>query len=281
MLPEPIFELMGKGVYLYGICIAVGIMACLIVLFCYTKKAGMPEQVQDYTFMVGIIAIAVGFLFAKIFQAFYVWIETGVFDFYGAGITAMGGFVGGAATFIVVYFLAGNLVFKGKKLGLHKSNFNTILRVAPICITIAHAFGRIGCLFAGCCHGNFLGDAPVKGGLYMEGTVNGYTRWGYYVPVQLYEAIFLFLLFAALSVLFFKRSNITMQVYLVAYGIWRMIIEFFRADAARVEDLAQGLTPSQWQSIIFILIAVAMFVFYKVKKIPLILPDDKTGQSKK
>ena len=263
MLPKPIlsFTLFGKeiSVYMYGICIAVGILACMIVFYVYTKKKNMDSDLQDFIFVVAIVSIAAGFLFAKLFQAFYNYLETGTFDFDRAGITVMSGVMGGAGVFLALYFGFGVLAFKGKKKGLHIKQFNKVFCVAPCCITIAHAFGRIGCLMAGCCHGKYLGREYVVGGILM--------KHGYYVPTQLYEALFLFALFAVLSVLYFKNYNFTMHVYLIAYGVWRMFIEFFRDDARGAVVL--GLYPSQWTSIIFIILGIALFVFYKIRKIPL------------
>ena len=267
MLPNPIltFTLFGKSfsIYMYGICIAAGIIACMAVFYVYTKKKNMDRDLQDFIFVVAIISIAAGFLFAKLFQAFYNYIETGNFNFYKAGITVMGGVLGGAAVFLAVYFGFGKLFFKGKKKGIHFKEFNKVFCVAPCCITIAHAFGRIGCLMAGCCHGKYLGTEYVVGGIWMKhGGVSGY-----YVPTQLYEAIFLFALFAVLTILYYKDFNIIMHVYLIAYGIWRIFIEFFRDDARGAEVL--GLYPSQWTSILFIIIGVGLFVFYIAKKIPM------------
>lgn len=282
MHTEPIlsFPLFGHqfNIYLYGLFIGLGIVACIILLFVYTSKMGMPEKVQDYAFFVGIVAIAFGFLAAKFYQAVYNWIGSGFtkFDFYSAGITAMGGFIGGAGAFLLVYFLVGKYYFKGKSLGLHKKHFNTILLVAPICVTIAHAFGRIGCLFAGCCHGKFISYQSGNGGLLMEGSKG----LGYYIPVQLYEALFLFALTAILSLLYFKRCNVTHVIYLVSYGVWRIIIEFFRSDTRvvvsnGVKSIFDILSPSQWQSIFFILGGLALLIVYKAKKIPLFLPKEK------
>ncbi len=268
MVPHALleFELFGQklSIQLYGIFIALGIVLCLVVLYLYTSKRGMPTKLQDFIFFIGIFAIAMGFLFAKIFQAFYNWIESGKFNFASAGITVMGGIIGGAAAFLLVYFLAGHFYFKGKDKNLHIKQFNSLLGVAPCCITIAHAFGRVGCLMAGCCHGTFLGTEYVVGGVWMDGVKNG---WGYYIPAQLYEALFLFALFAVLSVLYFKRVNINIPIYLVGYAIWRFIIEFFRGDDRGGSGGA--LSPSQWQSFIFIGIAILVVAFYLWRKIPL------------
>ncbi|MBQ6979474.1 MAG: prolipoprotein diacylglyceryl transferase [Clostridia bacterium] len=272
MLPDPIiqFTLFGKElkIYMYGVCIAVGILVCLAVFYFYTKKKLMPDKLQDFIFIVAIIAIALGFLAAKLYQAIYEWIEKGVFDFYNSGITAMGGFIGGAAAFIITYFVGGKFVFKGNDKGLHIKEFNKVLLCAPCCITIAHAFGRLGCLCAGCCHGAFISHKAGHGGLYMRSD----GMWGYYVPTQLYEALFLFVLFAVLSYLYFNRCNIIMQIYLIAYGAWRIFIEFFRTDARGAAIL--GLYPSQWQSVIFIAGGVIMLLIYIFKKIPLKLPKE-------
>ena len=272
MVPEPIFNIFGRGVYLYGFCIALGILACIFVLFYYTKKKNMPAVVQNFVFCIAILAIVLGFIIAKLYQAIYDWVEnpSAGFDFAGAGFTAMGGFIGGAAVFIVAYFGIGHLYFK-KKNNIHLKHFNTILLVAPICITIAHAFGRIGCLMAGCCHGQLLStDEYVTGGVWMRASDTGV--WGYYVPTQLYESLFLFALFGVLSLLYFKRSNITMQIYLIAYGVWRIIIEVFRTDMRGAVVL--GLAPSQWQSIIFIVGGALMLLIYHLMRKPFVLPKN-------
>lgn len=272
MKPDPLFKLFGQPVYAYGIFIAVGILACLLVFFAFTKKKGMTQKVQDFTFFIVIVAIAFGFLFAKLYQAFYDLIETGEWDFYGAGITVMGGLIGGAGTFLLAYFLIGKYYFKGKEKGLHIKEFNITFSVAPVCITLAHAFGRIGCLMSGCCHGalvekTYQGSLFYHGGIWMEANSYG---WCYCVPTQLYEAIFLFVLFGILTYLYFNRCNIIMHIYLIAYGMWRMFIEIFRTDNRG--GFVLGLAPSQWQSIVFILGGVALIIIYLVKDIPLFFP---------
>lgn len=275
MLPNPLFTLFGNGVYAYGICIAVGLLACIAVFYYYTKKKGVPEKWQDYVFFVAIVAIAVGFLFAKLYQALYDYIEnpSAGFDFYGAGMTVMGGIIGGVAGFLLVYFPVGNIYFKGKEKGMHIKYFNEVLRVAPLCVLVAHAFGRLGCLMSGCCHGAYLGEEYVFGGIYMRAPDLG--LWGYYVPTQLYESLFLFVTFGVLSWLYFKKDcNITVQIYLIAYGVWRIIIEIFRTDARGAMVL--GLAPSQWQSIVFIVGGIALLVFYILKKIPLFFKKEQT-----
>ena len=277
MHPEALFEfeLFGKefGLYPYGLCIAIGLLACVFVLFFYTKKFNFDPDVMDFTFFVAIFAIAGGFLSASLFQSLYEYIATGVWSF-PSGLTVMGGIVGGVVMFLLIYFGVGHFVFKSRN-NIHVAQFNEILRIAPCCITVAHAFGRIGCLFAGCCHGEYLGKEYVFGGILMD-VYGGPT--GYYVPIQLYEALFLFALFAVLSVLYFKRFNVTASVYLVVYGIWRIVIEEFRTDVGRPRLWI--FTPSQWQSSIFILLGIAIFLFFYFKKYPIFLKKSNEGATK-
>ena len=271
MYREPIFELFGREVYLYGVFIAVGILACMLVFYLYTSKRKLPSTLQDFVFFVAIFAIAIGFLFAMLFQSFYDWLENPTQEFrITSSITVMGGLIGGALSFLIIYFCFGKYVFRrGKDKDAHLKYFSDIFDVAPLCIVIAHAFGRIGCLMGGCCHGKFLSNDPVFGGLYMTTSIGT----GYFVPTQLYEAIFLFVLFAVLSVLYFKGCKITMHIYLIAYGVWRIIIEFFRVDERGFVFL--GLAPSQWQSIVFIAIGVVLFVVYTYKKWPFFKQKEK------
>lgn len=275
MLPYPVFQLFNNSVYMYGIMIAIGLVCCLIAFYTLSKKLNMPDTVQDYVFFILIGGLASGFFFAMFFQAFYNWLNGKAFDIFNAGLTVMGGLVGGASCFLILYFLIGKFYFKGKKAGWHIKHFNTLIRVAPVCIVVAHGFGRLGCLMSGCCHGQYLGQEYQFGGIWMMGTVNNMHKWGYYVPTQLYEALFLFALGAVMIYLLLrKRCNITMSIYLIAYGVWRFVLEFFRADYRGGVNGAI-LSPSQIQSILFILGGVAILVVFIIKKIPLVLPKEQ------
>ena len=107
MIPEPIFKIFGQGVYLYGFFIGLGIVMCILVFYAYTKRKGVPEAIQNFVIWVAVVSIAFGFLIAKLYQAFYDWLENpdGGFNFAGAGITAMGGFIGGAIVFLILYII--------------------------------------------------------------------------------------------------------------------------------------------------------------------------------
>ena len=242
-------------VRLYGVMIALGLIACFFVLFFFGRKKGYSDNFIDFIFYNAIVAIILGFLSAAVFQAFYNYLDNPEQGFkIGSGITFIGGLIGGATSFLVGYF-----IFR-KKLEVSVFDF---VNFAPPCILIAHAFGRLGCLFAGCCHGEFLGVDKVFGGLYMEGG----SGWGYYVPTQLYEALFLFILFGITLFLVMKKDfKHNLSLYLIAYGLFRFTIEFFRDDYRG--EFIFNLPPSQFWAIVMIIAGIGLifFIEFVVKK---------------
>jgi len=118
---------------------------------------------------------------------------------------------------------------------------------------LAHAGGRVGCFLAGCCYGmEYHGLCAAE--------LHGVSR----LPVQLMEAGFLVLLSGALVWLFLraKRRGLVTAVYMLAYAVWRFVIEYFRADAER--GFVGALSTSQFISI-FILLAGLGLMYYSFR----------------
>ncbi|MBP5176957.1 MAG: prolipoprotein diacylglyceryl transferase, partial [Clostridia bacterium] len=210
----------GTGIDLYSILIVVGVIAAFVTLRFLSDKTKIPAKVFNFAILTSIVAIVVGWLAAMLFQAVYNFTATGEFVFKGQ--TFLGGLIGGAAVFLLFYFIVGKFVFKGSD--AHIKNFGTLLNILIPCLVVAHGFGRIGCLTAGCCYGEVT-DAWYGVHMHSGGV------WADRVPTQLFEALFLFALFAVLLVLVIKvKMKNTLSVYLIAYGVWRFLIEFVRAD---------------------------------------------------
>ena len=260
MYPNELFNFLGISVDFYNIFIVIGIVACLIFAIFAMKKCGYSRSASDAIIIIGILAIIIGWLTATLFQAFYNFLADPSKGFRFQGMTFIGGLIGGVIAFLGIYFLYVYVINPRLKPGsFFKADMNKgvwyLVRIAPISITIAHAFGRIGCLFAGCCHGQV--------------TTEWYGIWNAEVgantiPIPLYESIFLFILSAVMIVLLFRfKSKDTMAVYLVSYGIWRFIIEFFRADDVERGKFVPGLTPSQFWSIVMVIGGIAIFFIYR------------------
>lgn len=243
------------GLGLYEIFTFLGIIACFFVYKLYLNEKVLNAKIYNYFLFISLGAIAIGYVFASLFQSFFDYIKTGEFKLWGAGITFYGGLVGGIFAYLILNLIFGKIFFKENE---HWKNIKYIAFVAPICVTIAHAFGRIGCLFAGCCHGNLN-----ENGILMW--IDELSSFEKAVPVQLFEAIFLFILFAILTYLYFKKLHYEIETYSILYGVWRFIIEFFRDDDRGA--LFIGLSPSQGFAIIFIIfgISIILYKLYKLK----------------
>lgn len=246
MYPYPFIA--GKYLTLYGIMIAIGIVFCIIFLRFLGKKSKIDQKFLDFVEFNGYISIAVGFGTAYLFQVVYNAIETGHFDFKNGGITFLGGLIGGVVTFLIIYN-----IFKKR----YNDSIVSILPIAPICITIAHAFGRIGCFFAGCCYGKIASpDSPFYWTAVQFKNVSG-MRY----PTNLFEAIFLFILCGIMLLLLLKKKfKYTFLIYLPAYGIWRYLIEFVRDDdRGALFPGVSWLSPSQFYALIMVIGSIPLY----------------------
>jgi phosphatidylglycerol---prolipoprotein diacylglyceryl transferase len=129
-------------------------------------------------------------------------------------------------------------------LGTWSLSYRTMLaslNAAVVPLIVAHAFGRIGCLSAGCCYGKPIHGCPV------------FDRH----PTQLYEGGFLGLLVMRLARTERQHPNFVLPLYLMSYSVFRFFIEFLRDDA---RGSAWGLSTSQIVSVaIFGLTAATVF----------------------
>ncbi len=223
----------------YGTCIAVGLLACFIVLEYYSRYIGIKKKLRDFLFYDGVFSTIAGFGSAFLFQNLYNYIDDPEHFQWENTVTFIGGLLGGSIIFVIVYLIA------KKRLPQRLCDAAPVI---PCCITITHAFGRIGCFFAGCCYGkptdSFLG---VKFPHLAEKVH----------PTQLYESAFLFILFAVLSFLLLKKLfKHTLSVYMIAYGIFRFAIEYLRDDYRG--EFVTGLTPSQFWSIAMVVLGIIL-----------------------
>ncbi|MCD8373151.1 MAG: prolipoprotein diacylglyceryl transferase [Clostridia bacterium] len=248
----------GSGVYdiyLYGICMAVGIILCFVFLLWTFSYKNFNEKSTDIMLFVGVLATAIGILFAMLFQSVYNYIDSGDWSF--GSMTFLGGLIGGVGFYLLFYFGYTRLVAPRAKRQWLKNDMNATLADAvpfiPIGITMAHAFGRLGCFFAGCCYG-------VKTDAWYG--IQFATTSTKVVPTQLFECIFLVLLTIIMALLYFKfHFNCNFGVYCIAYGVWRFVLEFWRGDYRG--SFIAGLTPSQFWCIVMVLLGIGYFFAYK------------------
>lgn len=254
------------GVDLYAICFLFALCAALLAFRVIGDKVGLNAKVYNMCIISGIFAIVGGYFGSVLFQAFYDYLETGVFAPKSSGMTFYGGLIMGALTFIVVYFVVFALADKNN---LRGKNFFFVSDIAAPAIALAHAIGRIGCLFAGCCHGRVT-DAWY--GIY---TVNLDAKT---VPIPLFESLYLFLLFGVLAWRVTHKKTYCLSLYLSAYAVWRFFIEYLRDDD-RGSSPVSFLTPSQLTAIVLFAVAAALYFVMKYwwyKSHPVVPTEEKT-----
>ncbi len=281
MHSEAIFTIFGQEVYLYGICMALGIICCFLFLMFTMERKNFNEECIDKGLLFGIVATGIGVFMAAVFQALYDYIDDPSGGFTLSGLTFYGGLIGGVASFLIFWNLYVFVIAPHAKVKFLQSHMNAglcdALPFVPIAIGIAHAFGRLGCTFAGCCYGAET-DA-------WYGVVFDTTHGQAVVPTQIFECVFLVVLTIIMAILYFKfHFNLNMSVYCIAYGIWRFLIEFVRDDYRG--SFIPGLTPSQFWAIIMVILGVAYIFAYKyilkkMMKHPELQPPVREKKSKK
>lgn len=240
------------GLDLYYWMFLTGILAAMVCARVFSARAGVCAKVFDLMIFSAVAGIVVGYLCSVLLESFWEYLETGKF-IWGTGSTFYGGLIGAAAAYLGVYFLLGKFFCKKRE---HIAQFNNMLSLVVPCIVLAHAFGRLGCLFEGCCYG-----APTDAWYGIEMYIGGTLQKR--VPVQLFESLFLFALAAVLLVLFLRfRFEYNASLYLVVYGIWRFFIEFARADDRGASGVG-ALSPSQLLSLLLIAAGVALAFLYR------------------
>ena len=291
MYPDPLFKIGSQGVYAYGICMAVGIIACFGFLLFTMWYKKFNEEATDKILLIGLFGTGFGIFAAMLFQSVYNYIANPSGGFHLGGMTFIGGLIGGVASFLGVWNLYVYVIAPRAKVKFLKNNMNASLSdalpIIPIGICIAHAFGRLGCFFGGCCfgcptdawYGLPCADATVK----IDGVMTN-LRGVNVVPTQLFEMFFLLALAGVMALLYFKfKLNYNFAVYAVAYGIWRFIIEYFRCEDRGELFPGAQLYPSQIWSIVMVLAGVGYvflqyYVLSKLMKHPEIKKAEITSE---
>lgn len=242
---EIAFRLGSLEVHWYGIFVALGFLSGI---WSATRRAGTaglaPESIADISFWL-LVGAMVG---AKLLYVATYWGRGSQGEpllqmlFSRTGFVFYGGLMGATG--------AGLLYAWWKRLPVWK----TADVLAPS-IALGHAFGRIGCLMTGCCHG-----APTNVPWAIHFPAHHPTQGQGVHPTQVYESLLNFGLFAALAWLF-RRKKFDGQVfaaYLIGYAVLRSGVEMFRGDY-EASLLSGRMTPAHWVSFVTLSIGVILF----------------------
>lgn len=250
-----LFNLGPVPIHTYGLLIAIGFLCAVAVVRRLAERSNLDaDRMLDLTFW----CLVMGFLGARILFIITRWDSfmadpISIFKVWEGGLVFLGG------PLVVVPFA----VWFVKHYKIDPWKAGDCLMPA---LAVAHGFGRLGCLGAGCCYGKPTGsDWGVK--LYSD-LVDPKFHGVFLHPTQLYESAAMFALFAGLIYLF-RRKSFDGQViltYFMAYPVIRSIIEIFRGDEIRGFVIDQVLSTSQFISIL-IFIAAAVFLVRRLKQV--------------
>ena len=228
----------------YGLMIAIGAIAAYLTVEYRAKKKGMQYELVFSLFWWCLVG---GILGAKLLylitQIKSIIADPSILLDISNGFVVYGGIIGG--------IFAGYLFCR-----THKLSFLKYFDLVMPSIALAQGFGRIGCIFAGCCYGLETDSAfhlVFQESNYAPNGVN-------LIPTQPISSVLDFLHFFVL-LLISKRVKADGQVagfYLIFYSAGRFLLEFFRGD---VERGSIGiLSTSQFIAIFLFLIGVAIVI---------------------
>ncbi|MCQ2771994.1 MAG: prolipoprotein diacylglyceryl transferase [Bacilli bacterium] len=228
----------------YVVMVLLGLVSIFFLFEVYMKHVGAPKQLMYSCELNACVSVIVGLISAILVQNVYDFIEKGDAYKWTWAMTFYGGLIGGALTFLLIYFF-----HERKKYGPFMRKY--AFRIAPAMIALAHAFGRVGCFLSGCCYGK-----PTDS--WMGVTFPGMSEKVY--PTNLMEAIFLFILAGELIFLALKIDfEYNFVDYLISYGIFRFLIEYLRGDHRG--SFVPGISPSQFWSLGLIAIGIGMGIY--------------------
>lgn len=239
------FEAGGITVYSYGFFIALGAIAGVAYMAYQGKReVGLTFDQANTLFLFIFLAAFAGGKFFLFFEDPLYYLDHPKRLLTGRGFVFYGSFL--FAIPVMLYF------FRRHHLPTYR-----MLDVMAITTCLVHAFGRLGCFFAGCCYGKPTDSAA--GVIFTHESCFAEPLHTPLHPTQLYEAGYILVVMIVLLVLRNRRRfyGQLFLLYIMLYAVGRFVIEYFRGDIQRGFILDQILSHSQ-------LIALIVFLFVLV-----------------
>lgn len=257
-----ILELGPITLHSYGLMIAIGFITILYFMQRDARRVGVdPQAITDmafWTLVIGVISCRVVHII--LYPENYSWNDpVGWIDVRRGGLVFQGAIP--AAVIYVTWSLRRRAL-----------SFRTVADVVMPFVPVAQAFGRGGCFFKGCCHGDRADELfwgirfPVGSPAYdlhrhTYAAFPADATWSYPVhPTQLYSIM---LLLGTCGLLLLLRRNrpfegVTFPAYFILYGICRFIVEIYRGDGNPTTSVFSiELTMQQWFCVTMIVFGIA------------------------
>lgn len=202
--------------HMYGLMIAIGFMAALLMCLHRGKKKNLSEDIIYGIFFCAIFGGMAGSrLLYYIVEIPHILEDPSILWNFKNGYVVYGGIIGGVVT---------SLIYCKVK----KQRFLPYFDLVMPAVSLAQGFGRLGCFFAGCCYGRET-DSWFGITFHNSAFAPNDVRL---LPTQLISSAGNFL-FCVLLLTYAKREPKEGRVaaaYLLLYGIGRFLVEFLRDD---------------------------------------------------
>ncbi len=234
-------------IYTYGFFVFLGVVLGCIICSREAVNQGINKDIFSNIFFWVLIT---GFLGARVFYIIIEWQgflnDPWAFIFSNSGFVFYGGVVFGISS---LYFLSRK----------YKISFFKLSDILSLGAPLAHALGRVGCFFYGCCYG--IVSNSFLGVLFPPDSPAGFLGVKV-IPIQLVSSFFLLIIFGIL--MFIKRKKKfdgqLFMFYILLYSIFRFCVEFFRGDPR-----GKVICLSTSQFISLVMIVLTLYLYKKVK----------------
>ena len=249
-----LFHIGSLTVYSYGVMLAVGfIVATFVARYRFKEQYKNPDIVLDYV----LAAVIGGVMGSRLFYVFGHWSDYKnnlgqIFKLNMDGLVFYGGLILGLILALLVGYL-------------RHQKFWATLDLDGLCLPLALAFGRVGCLLNGCCYGKVSAlpwaiSYPVSSGII-----------GPRQPTQIYELVLDLALF---GLLFwkrdsFKRAGMLFWFFCLGYGAIRFSMEFVRDHAGS----PNAALTFQMMSLAM-MVAAVIFLAFRYRLLPSATGDE-------
>jgi len=244
----------GHSIHVYGLMIALGFLAGLWWIKRESRRLGVNvTKVVDVFFYVLLAGLLGARILYVINSVDNFWADPLViFRVWEGGLVFQGGIIG---AFLV-------MLWSSRR---YKLSFLQLTDIFSPALALGHAFGRIGCFFAGCCYGRpSPHDFPFS--VIFPQIADGIAPPGIPLyPTQLFESIGELIIFAILVTYRKKKSfdGAVFFLYLILYSILRSFIELFRGDLIRGFIVEPYLSIAQFISLMMVIAAIFAWVYMK------------------
>ena len=255
----PIISLFGLSLGTYGICCVIGGAFAIWLAI----RNGKRFQQDRFAMLEACVwALIGGFLGAKLLYLLVSFSDiVKMFQTSGCNWDTISSLLEGG--FVFYSGLLGGLAALLLYLHHFQLPYGVYLSSITPAVPLAHAFGRIGCFFAGCCYG-IPYDPPI--GICLKNAIGTAPTDIPLFPVQLLESGLDFLLAGLLQLCFRKRTRKTdvIPFYCIGYAGIRLFTERFRYDSER--GIYFGLATSEWISLALAICGVLLLLVPSLRR---------------